>query len=57
MFWFVGGSDPATYASALEAGRLHEMPSNHHPGFAPVVQPTLSNGIEAMLVAAGSWLD
>ena len=41
---------------AMEAGKLHEMPSNHHPGFAPVVAPTLSNGIEAMLVAAGSWL-
>ena len=56
VFWFVGGSDPATYAAAMEAGKLHEMPSNHHPAFAPLVQPTLSNGIEAMLVAAGSWL-
>jgi hippurate hydrolase len=56
VFWFVGGSDPAAYFAAMQEGRLHEMPSNHHPAFAPLLQPTLTNGIEAMLSAAGAWL-
>jgi hippurate hydrolase len=56
VFWFVGGSDPATYLAAMQEGRLHELPSNHHPAFAPLLQPTLTNGIEAMLSAAGAWL-
>jgi hippurate hydrolase len=56
VFWFVGGSDPAAYFAAMQEGRLHELPSNHHPAFAPLLQPTLTNGIEAMLSAAGAWL-
>jgi amidohydrolase len=56
VFWFVGGTDPQKYAQAEQAGRLNELPSNHSPQFAPVINPTLQVGIEAMLAAAGPWL-
>src|SRR5689334_13376262 len=56
VFWFVGGTDPALYAKARAAGRLGELPTNHNPRFAPVIHPTLSTGVEAMVVAARAWL-
>jgi len=56
VFWFVGGIDAAVYAKATEAGRIGEIPTNHNPHFAPVIQPTLQTGVEAMVVAAQAWL-
>ena len=56
VFWFVGGTDPATYAKAKEAGLVNELPVNHSPLFAPVVHPTLRTGIEALVVGALAWL-
>jgi amidohydrolase len=56
-FWYVGGTDPATFAAAAEAGRLdQDIPSNHSPFFAPVIEPTLPTGIRAMVAAAKEWL-
>jgi amidohydrolase len=56
VFWFVGGTDPNVYAKAKEAGRLNELPVNHSPHFAPVIEPTLQTGVEALIVAAQAWL-
>src|SRR3954471_801327 len=56
VFWFVGGTDPATYAQAKEAGRLNDIPVNHSPRFAPVIHPTLRTGVETLVVAARAWL-
>ncbi|SAK82687.1 amidohydrolase [Caballeronia hypogeia] len=56
-FWFVGGTDPEAFRKALEAKKLNEIPSNHSPKFAPVIDPTLRTGLEAMLCAAGAWLE
>lgn len=56
VFWFVGGTDPKRYAEAEKAGTLNELPSNHSPEFAPVLDPTLRTGVETMLAAAGAWL-
>jgi hippurate hydrolase len=56
VFWFVGGSDPASYAKAKEAGRLNELPVNHSPQFAPVIHPTLRTGVEALVVGSLAWL-
>ncbi|NLP64927.1 M20 family metallopeptidase [Paraburkholderia sacchari] len=55
-FWFVGGTDPEIYAKAKAAKKINEIPSNHSPLFAPVIDMTLRAGIEAMLCAAGAWL-
>jgi amidohydrolase len=56
-FWFVGGADADKWGEAFAAGRLAEdIPSNHSPYFAPVQEPTLSTGIEAMITATMCWL-
>jgi hippurate hydrolase len=56
VFWFIGGTDPKTYAEAKQAGRVREIPTNHNPGFAPVLHPTLGTGIATMVVGAHTWL-
>lgn len=56
VFWFVGGTDPETYAKAKKSGTIAEIPTNHNPRFAPVIHPTLEAGVEAMVVAAQAWL-
>jgi hippurate hydrolase len=56
VFWFVGGTDPETYAKAKAAGTLNKLPVNHSPQFAPVIHPTLETGVETLVVAALAWL-
>jgi amidohydrolase len=56
VYWFVGGTDAAVFAAAEKAGTVDDLPSNHAPNFAPVVEPTLRTGIEALLTAACVWL-
>ena len=56
VFWFIGGTDPALYAKAKAEDRLHELPTNHNPRFAPVIEPTLATGVETLVVAARAWL-
>lgn len=56
-YWGIGGTDPDTYAQAAEAGRIaQDIPVNHSPSFAPVLQPTLDTGTQALVVAALAWL-
>lgn len=55
VFWFVGGTDAETYAKAGRDGKLTDTPTNHNPGFAPVIHPSLQTGVQA-LVVAGAWL-
>jgi hippurate hydrolase len=56
VFWFWGGLDTQTVLSAMAEGRLDSLPGNHSPHFAPVIEPTLSTGIETLTVAARTWL-
>lgn len=60
VFWYLGGADPALFATATTTYELMEVmrdiPSNHSPHYAPVVQPTLGIGIEALLTAVREWL-
>ncbi len=57
-YWGIGGIDPDTYRKAEEAGRVaQDIPVNHSANFAPVIQPTLDTGTEALVVAALAWLD
>ncbi|MCE0762469.1 amidohydrolase [Pseudonocardia kujensis] len=56
-YWGIGGVDPQTYRQAQDAGRVaQDIPVNHSPGFAPVIQPTLDTGTQALVVAAMAWL-
>jgi amidohydrolase len=56
VFWFIGGTDPEAYAKAKADGKMNEIPTNHNPGFAPVIHPTLETGVQALLVGAKAWL-
>jgi hippurate hydrolase len=56
-YWGVGCTDPQKYQRALEAGRVEQdIPVNHSEYFAPVIEPTLSHGTEALVVAALTYL-
>ncbi|MFJ8752924.1 M20 family metallopeptidase [Streptomyces sp. NPDC102441] len=56
-YWGIGGIDPGTYRAADERGTVaQDIPVNHSPAFAPVIQPTLDTGITALTVAALAWL-
>jgi amidohydrolase len=56
-YWGLGGIDADTYRRAEAAGRIsQDIPVNHSPGFAPVLQPTLDAGTQALVVAALAWL-
>ena len=56
-YWGIGGIDPDTYAAAEKAGRIsQDIPVNHSPNFAPVIQPTLDTGTQALVTAALAWL-
>ena len=56
VFWFWGGLDAQTVSTAMAEGRLDSLPGNHSPYFAPVIEPTLTTGIQALTVAARTWL-
>jgi hippurate hydrolase len=59
-YWLVGGADPALFAgiTTIEEARgiVDQLPANHSPLFAPVVEPTLRTGIAALTAAARAWL-
>ena len=60
MYWLLGGTNPADFDGATTthemAARSRDLPSNHSPMFAPVIEPTLSTGIGAPTAAARIWL-
>jgi len=55
-YWNFGGTDPQKFEDLKESGKLDELPINHSPYFAPVIQPTLNTGVDALVVAALSYL-
>ncbi|WP_327175623.1 amidohydrolase [Streptomyces sp. NBC_01335] len=56
-YWGIGGIDPELYAEAAGNGTVaRDVPVNHSPFFAPVLQPTLDTGVSALTVAALAWL-
>ena len=56
-YWGIGGIDEQQYQKAADAGRIaQDIPVNHSPTFAPVIQPTLDAGTQALVVAALAWL-
>ena len=56
-YWGIGGIDPDVYQAAEAAGRIaQDIPVNHSPNFAPVIQPTLDTGTKALVTAALAWL-
>jgi amidohydrolase len=52
VFWAFGGSAADVWEKHKKEGTLGELPVNHSPLFAPAVRPTLDTGVDAMVVAA-----
>ncbi len=56
-YWVFGGVDAAAYLAAAQAGTVdRDVPSNHSPFFAPLVEPTIDTGVSALVCAALTWL-
>lgn len=56
-YWLLGGADPALFTTGGMADpALLAIPSNHSPHYAPVVEPTLTVGVTALVAAARAWL-
>jgi amidohydrolase len=60
VYWALGGADPQAFADATSPGEIlttaKDLPSNHTPRYAPVIEPTLSTGVAALVTAAQTWL-
>jgi amidohydrolase len=60
VYWLLGGADPAAFAGVTDREGLQrvvrDLPSNHSPQFAPVIEPTLTTGVKALVSAARTWL-
>ncbi len=57
VYWFWGGLDNESTLAAIFNGQHDTLPSNHSPEFAPVIEPTLSTGVQTLVVAARAWLE
>ncbi|BCR96581.1 M20 family metallopeptidase [Aspergillus luchuensis] len=55
-FWLLGGVDQGVWDRAEKEGKVEEIPGNHSALFAPVVQPTLRTGVDALCLAALTFL-
>ena len=55
-YWMFGGVGQAEWEEREKNGTLNEQPVNHSPFFAPVIQPTLTAGTDAMAIAALTFL-
>ncbi|MFC9281698.1 amidohydrolase [Streptomyces collinus] len=52
-YWALGCVDPAVHEAARRRGTVaQDIPVNHSPRFAPVLQPTLDTGVQALVTAA-----
>ncbi|MFP3888908.1 M20 family metallopeptidase [uncultured Ralstonia sp.] len=47
MFFFIGVNEPQQFFAALKPG-AKPLPTNHSPLFAPVPEPSIKTGVEAM---------
>lgn len=54
--WTFGGVDPKSWDDAVVKGTVDELPSNHSPFFAPVIEPTVQVAVDAMSVGALTFL-
>jgi amidohydrolase len=50
-FWYFGITDAAQWDEANKAGKLSEIPGQHSPFYAPVIQPSIKAAVDAMSVA------
>jgi amidohydrolase len=55
-YWVFGGTSQEKWDDAVKNGKMEDIPINHSAYFAPVIEPTLSTGVDAMVIGALSFL-
>lgn len=55
-YWLLGGGDPESTFAALASGDINGIPSNHSPLYAPVIEPTIRIGVDALVATSRAWL-
>lgn len=56
-YWLLGGTDPSRFTTGdMTDPALRTVPSNHSPHYAPVIEPTLTIGVSALVTATRTWL-
>jgi amidohydrolase len=55
-YWVFGGTDPQKWDEAEKDGKPEVIPFNHSAYFAPIIQPTLSIGVDTLVIGALSFL-
>lgn len=56
-YWLLGGADPALFTTGdMSDPALRDIPSNHSPRYAPVIDPALPIGVRTLVTAARAWL-
>lgn len=56
-YWLLGCADPALFTTGgMTDPALRTVASNHSPRFAPALEATLPIGVEALVLAARTWL-
>jgi amidohydrolase len=55
-YWNFGSTDHKTWEDAKKHNKLHELPGNHSALYAPMIEPTLKAGTDALAVAALTFL-
>jgi metal-dependent amidase/aminoacylase/carboxypeptidase family protein len=55
-YWNFGSEDHSSSERVRKEGKLNELPGNHSAYYALLVKPTLKTGIDAMAIAALTFL-
>lgn len=55
--WSFGGTGAEQWDDAVKNNTVNLLPHNHHSDFAPVIQPTLNTGTDAMALAVLTFLN
>ncbi|KAJ5243292.1 uncharacterized protein N7469_001619 [Penicillium citrinum] len=55
-FWLLGGIDQDLWDKSQTDSSTEEIPGNHSALFAPVMQPTMRNGVDALCLGALTFL-
>ena len=56
VYWTFGGIDRETWDMHDKANTLDQISVNHSPFFKPAIQPTLQTGVDALVVAALTYV-
>lgn len=56
LFYMFGCIDPELWDRKEKEGRLDEVPHHHCSDFAPVIQPTMTNALDAFAISALTFL-